>query len=159
VARQLLLIFLALVWLAGTPAFAQTPESGATPPPPVAAPAASASASASASAAVSGAAGVDAALKAIEAELDLMLRLYPTPLDAGALLDAAWSGVVADAGGAAPPGTPLPADRAAAWAAFRDRFVALASTPLGAADAARLAREQASAIRRDLDGRFPAKAA
>jgi C-terminal peptidase prc len=143
VARPLLLIFLALVWLAGTPAFAQTPGPDATPP--ARAPAASATVS------VSGAAGVDAALRAIEAELDLLLRLYPTPLDAGALLDAAWRGVGDDAGGAAPPGTPLPADRAAAWAAFRDRFGALASMPPGAADVARLARAANQAMARSVD--------
>lgn len=85
-------------------------------------------------------------LQAIEVALELLLAQYARPLDATVLLDAGWRGALQAAGspevveGAAPP---FPAEKAAAWADFQERFGLLVAA---GADPATLARAATRAM-------------
>jgi carboxyl-terminal processing protease len=90
-------------------------------------------------------------LSAIEAGLAILLDRYSQPLEATRLLEAGWQGALQAAGGANPPvpaPEALPADRAAAWEEFQNRFAGLVAA---GGDATALARAANQAMSRSLD--------
>ncbi|MBI3973682.1 MAG: PDZ domain-containing protein [Chloroflexi bacterium] len=133
--RTIALVVLLVVWPAAT--------SAQGTPPPAATPAAT-----PASTPAAASPEVQRALQAIEAEFKLLMDTYAQPLDAAALLEAAWRGAREAAGGPGAGGEPraagsamatvtaaLPAERGAAWSEFTRRFSALAANASASAGA------------------------